>query len=294
MAEYVISTDEITVTIDSKGAQVVSVKSNQNEREYIWGRDPKYWKYCSPVLFPVVGRYSNNKFRHAGKEYAMEQHGFARTIEFELESRTENEIWFCLESNAETLEYFPFSFRLECGYKLTGNVVEVMWKVTNTGNDTMYFAIGAHPAFVPPVDNIDMTKCKLKFATDKDSMTYELLDEAGMFLDEQHELLLDADKCTQLKADRFDLGALLIQNNQTHEVSILDEQDRPFVTVNFDAPLFGVWAPNSGNVPFVCIEPWYGRCDRDTFAGELSERDWENELESGKVFDQKYTIRFQG
>lgn len=42
--------------------------------------------------------------------------------------------------------------------------------------------------------------------------------------------------------------------------------------------------------PFVCIEPWYGRCDSERFDGELKDRDWENALEAGGEFEASYKI----
>lgn len=44
------------------------------------------------------------------------------------------------------------------------------------------------------------------------------------------------------------------------------------------------------DAPFVCIEPWYGRCDATDFCGELRERDYENQLEAGACFEAEYEI----
>ena len=58
----------------------------------------------------------------------------------------------------------------------------------------------------------------------------------------------------------------------------------------FDAPLFGIWSPVGKNAPFVCIEPWYGRADRDDFNQNLEEREWGNVLEAGRSFEKSYKI----
>ena len=84
MSLFKISTENITVTISSLGAELVSVKNNFNNGEYIWCANPKYWKRHSPVLFPLVGRYKNDKSQYEDKEYSMSQHGFARDKEFKL------------------------------------------------------------------------------------------------------------------------------------------------------------------------------------------------------------------
>jgi len=290
MSTFKISTDKITATINSHGAELISVKSNDNNREYIWCADPLYWKRHSPVLFPLVGRYKNDKCQFENKEYSMSQHGFARDKEFELSMKSENEIWFHIQSDEDTLSKYPFQFKLECGYRVVENSVEVMWKVTNEDTQKMYFSLGAHPAFAPPTD-LDMTSCSLKFNQVKDSIEYSLLNQDGLLLDDKHSLSL-INKCIEIRSDMFDKDALVIENSQTNEVSLLDENHNPFVTVKFDAPLFGVWSPVKRNVPFVCIEPWYGRSDRATFDGDLDKREWGNELNSGKTFEANYIMIF--
>lgn len=62
------------------------------------------------------------------------------------------------------------------------------------------------------------------------------------------------------------------------------------MAVEFAAPLVGIWSPPKKNAPFVCIEPWYGRCDSEVFEGELKEREWEQALAPGEVFQAEYKI----
>ena len=66
-------------------------------------------------------------------------------------SRSTDEAWLALEDTDETRKVYPFHFHLEIGYRLEGTAVRVMWKVKNTNEKNMYFAIGAHPAFFCPV-----------------------------------------------------------------------------------------------------------------------------------------------
>ena len=58
----------------------------------------------------------------------------------------------------------------------------------------------------------------------------------------------------------------------------------------FEAPLFGIWSPAKIQAPFICIEPWYGRCDGQNFSGTLEEREWGNQLESGDLFEAGYEV----
>lgn len=65
---------------------------------------------------------------------------------------------------------------------------------------------------------------------------------------------------------------------------------RPYITLNFDMPLCGIWSPAKKNAPFICLEPWYGRCDAEDFNGELDEREYGTVLKAGDVFETSYEI----
>lgn len=67
---------------------------------------------------------------------------------------------------------------------------------------------------------------------------------------------------------------------------------RRFVTVEFDMPLFAIWSPEKKNAPFICIEPWCGRCDAVDFDGTLEERVFGNKLMPNEVFEAEYTMIF--
>ena len=90
--------------------------------------------------------------------------------------------------------------------------------------------------------------------------------------------------------DLFDQDALVIEGNQAHEVSLSYGQEKPYLTVRFNAPLFGIWSPPKKNAPFICIEPWYGRCDKADFTGELDKREWGNTLDAGECFEASYEV----
>lgn len=63
-----------------------------------------------------------------------------------------------------------------------------------------------------------------------------------------------------------------------------------YLTVRFEVPLFGIWSPPGKNAPFICIEPWYGRCDALDFTGTWEERKWGQHLASGESFEASYQI----
>ena len=129
---YILENEKLRVEIDSFGAEIKSVISKADQREYMWCGDKKYWARTSPVLFPFVGSLKNKEYVAKGKTYPMGQHGFARDMEHELLRQSDDTIWFSLKSNEETLAKYPYAFQLRIGYQLTEQCVKVLWEVENT------------------------------------------------------------------------------------------------------------------------------------------------------------------
>lgn len=218
----------------------------------------------------------------------MGQHGFARDMEFQLKSQVAAEIWFRLESNEETLEKYPYPFVLEIGYELSGYTVVVKWRVKNPAQETMYFAIGGHPAFLCPIDP-DRKQTEYQLLFDAGNQVKASCIENGLVNGESSIYAL-RDGSLPVTEHLFDGDALVIENHQAHSVALAGPDGKAYLTVDFEAPLFGVWSPPGKGAPFICIEPWYGRCDRIDFDGELKEREWEQELMAGAEFAAAYRI----
>ena len=289
MAQYYLKNEQLEICVDSFGAELKSVKDTKENREYMWDAKPEYWKRTSPVLFPFVGGLKDNCYRYDGKVYSMSQHGFARDMEFEIVGHTEKELTFALNATQETLEKYPFRFRLEIGYVLDGKKLTVSWKVYNQDDKEMYFSIGGHPAFMCPINEGEVqTDCKILFDV-KDSVVSSVIGEGGTLSSRKKTFSLN-DGYLNITADLFDEDALIIEGDQAHSAALCNHEGNHYLTVEFDAPLFGIWSPVKKNAPFICIEPWYGRCDREDFTGDLSQREWGNKLAPAEQFYASYTI----
>lgn len=293
MNTFTLKNDELTLTINQLGAELSSIKDNKTGQEYLWNADPTYWKRHSPILFPIVGSLKNQSYRYDDEVYSMSQHGFARDMEFTFFKLTKTEIWFQLEANEETLKMYPFEFTLEVGYQLIDRSITVMWKVVNTDSKKMYFSIGAHPAFLCPLNtNEKQSDYSIAFGTKK-PIRYLTIDSNGLVIkkpETNQDTLPTNHGLLPIHPNLFDQDALIIENSGCHKVSLVTPDKKPYVTVSFDTPLFGLWSPAKINAPFVCIEPWYGRCDSNDFDGDLEDREWGNSLDIGKVFETSYTI----
>lgn len=289
MAVYELANEAVSVQINSHGAELKSLKKLSTGAEYMWKADPAFWGRTSPVLFPFVGGVNNKEYRTKGKVYPMAQHGFARDMEFELLSESKDEIWFILNSCEETLEKYPYAFTLKLGYRLLPEGVEVCWQVENPGEEDLPFSIGGHPAFNCPIEESKkQTDYVIRFDKE-DQVISTRLSSTGLATDIQDIYSLEQGVLSVTET-LFDKDALVIEHDQAKQVALCDKDGKAYLTVTMEAPLFGVWSPPKKNAPFICIEPWYGRCDREGFEGDLKEREWGNVIAPGEIWKASYQI----
>lgn len=293
MSVYTLKNTSLSIQVEDNGAELTSIYSPHTNTEYLWNANPAYWNRHAPILFPTVGTLKNKSYTYQGQTYSLPQHGFARNMQFSLVHQTEEEIFFSLESNDETKKVYPFDFRLELGYQLEGCKITAFWRVINAGNAPMYFSIGGHPAFNCPLrENEDQSEYFISFDTEE-PIHYLLVNDSGLAAKKPfaaQSTLTTERGILPIDSHLFDNDALIIEDNQCHKVSLLDRAKKPYLSVTFDAPLFGLWSPARKNAPFVCIEPWYGRCDASDFTGSLEEREYGNKLDAGEVFETSYKI----
>lgn len=275
---YSLENNFLKISVDTHGAELSSIFNKKENKEMLWQGDPEYWGRKSPVLFPVVGKYKNGKTTYNGNEYSLGQHGFARDSEFTLIEKTENKLSFELTSDENTLEKYPFKFRLICSFELKDNKIIVGWTVKNADDKTIYFSIGAHPAFY-------CEKSKTVLSMNGENLKYSLVNVDGLYTPAKY----DVENSFVLHDNIFDKDALIIENGNVTEVSLIDN-GKNYLTVKFSTPLFGIWSPTKKNAPFVCIEPWYGRCDGADFNGDITEREWSNSLKINETWYKEYEI----
>lgn len=280
----------LRVRVSGLGAELQSIV--KGGKEYLWQGNPAFWGRRSPVLFPIVGRVWGDEYRYKGKTWQLGQHGFARDMDFRRITRTESSVLYRLESDERTLEKYPCPFRLDIGYALSGNAVEVSWIVENTGNGDMDFQIGAHPAFYfPAFDHHSKERCLFAF-DNPGELTYIVPKEKGCSGPEGYTLQRGGDGYMAVDTSTFACDTYIFENGQLHKVTLCTPDRVPYISVEFDAPLVALWSPTAkhSDCPFVCIEPWYGRCDRVGFDGDFRNREWMQHLGAGAVFKASYRI----
>lgn len=287
-----LTNQELSIRVSRHGAELCSILCNG--KEYLWQADPAYWKRHSPVLFPIVGSLWEGEYRHNGQAYRLGQHGFARDMDFELVREAADELRYRLTDSEETLRKYPFPFALEIGYRLECRCIHVLWEVENRGTEEMHFQIGAHPAFYFPGYEAEREERGYFGFDRREGLEYVRLAGKGCADPAVHyPMPLDGEGLLPLDTHTFDIDTFILEDGQVGEVTLYDPQKRPCLSLRFDAPVLGLWSPPGKNAPFVCIEPWYGRCDRAHFAGEYKERDWVQHLAPGAVFKGGYVIEIK-
>ena len=278
---YEIKNSFIKAKIKLFGAELNSLQKIDEDLEYIWQGNPKYWARHSPVLFPIVGRLKDDSYFYKNKKYNLSQHGFARDKEFELIKKGEDFIEFRLKNDEETLKNYPFLFELNISYKLEKTKLIISYKVKNRSEDRLYFSIGAHPAFnISSGDFLD-------FEDVRTSKRY-FLDDKGLIYKNQevsftkNSLILDE--------EIFKNDALVFNDNNIKSIILRDKNSNKILKVEFkDFPYLGVWSkPNLA--PFVCIEPWFGVADEENSNQNIEDKRGVQVLLKDELFSCFYSI----
>lgn len=286
----ILENEFLKVKIDDHGAELVSIWDKEKAREIMWQADPAFWKRHAPVLFPNVGRHYHDCYRINGTEYPSKQHGFARDTDFVCVDSTADSVTHQMKSDASTRETYPFDFILRIKHILEGRKLTVCWKVVNDSDSVMYFTIGGHPAFnVPVLPDTRQSDYRLTFDR-QNELTYYLLDPASGTVngEETRTLPLENGTCV-IDEHMFDHDALVF-DNQITRAGIALPDGTPYLELCCEGfPNFGIWA--APGAPFVCLEPWAGRCDNCGFEGDLSEKPFINTLEPDEMFEKTYSIQ---
>lgn len=260
-----ITNSGLTATIDTKGAELVSLKNTTNQREYIWEGNPDFWGKHAPVLFPIVGTLKNGSYRYDNQTYELPRHGFARDREFRLIDRQSDKAVFSLQSDSETLKKYPFRFELQLSYTLTDNRLVVGYKIINQELFAMPFSIGAHPAFALPQP---FDSYALQFEQPEILTSYELEND---LLSDKTNRIVTINGTLPLTYSLFEKDALIFKKLASKAITILENQ-KPLLRFDFGGfPNFGIWT--KPGAPFLCLEPWIGYSDPVDANGELTQKE---------------------
>ncbi len=256
---YTLENKILKLTIDAKGAELKSIVYKINNLEYMWSGDPAFWAKTSPVLFPIIGTLKNDKYEYEGEHYSLSRHGFARDKTFLAKQEDDATISFTLKDDADSLNVYPFHFSFAIIYRLEKNILSVTYQVENTGDDTMPFSVGGHPAFkLPLVKGTSYEDYTLHFEMEENAGRWPI--SAKGLIENKPQPLLEATNNLPLNKQLFQKDAIVLKHLQSDWVSLTSAKTPHGLKFHFTGfNYLGLWAVPGAD--FICIEPWCGIAD---------------------------------
>ena len=261
--------------INEKGAEMKSF--TVNGVEYLWVGDPKFWASSTPNIFPMTGGFRDDKYILDGKEYIMPKHGFAKNMDFVVESATDTTAVFLLTATDETRVQWPYEFELRICYELFDGKISVDYKVTNINDKTMWFSIGSHDGFATPegIEEYDII-----FEGKETLNAYTLY--GNLIGDETYPVIKDTDTLA-LKYDYFAVDALVFKDVKSKSCKLVNRNNGRGIQLDYpDFPVLMVWT--KPDAPYVCIEPWFGAPDHVNHNYDITKKYAIQSVEAGKTF----------
>ena len=278
----------LKIQTKKSGAELTSIQYNGKEilfqgAQVLDNNGNIYWKRQAPILFPIVGQLKNSQTQIDDKTYEMSQHGFARDMDFEEISKTENKHHYMLKYNEGTLKKYPYKFELHVIYEIIGDTLTVTYKVKNIDDKTIYFGLGGHPAF-----NCDYSNGEYEISFSENENKIEFLKLKNGLIDTEKAQNILQDNKIYLKEDTFDNDAVIMKNLKSNKVVLQNhETNQKILELDFTGfPYLALWSKKGA--PFVCIEPWQNTADK--IDSVQIYKDKENIIELPK--DKKYQCKF--
>lgn len=282
-----IENEYVKALFSDKGAELQSFKSKTTGTEYLWNGDPEYWGKFSPVLFPVVGGLKDNTYYFDGQEYHLPRHGFARDQRFEVQQLSGTEVIFTLRYSEETLKVYPFKFILALYYKIEGSKLSCTYRVSNPGQETLLFSVGAHPAFAAPSgDGISYDDYYLTFNKDTSLVFHKI--SSDLISDQTGSIKLH-NNILPLSHQLFYEDALVLKTLKSDRITLRNHKNERGLHFDFhDFPFFGIWAAKDAD--FVCLEPWCGIADGTHHDQNLSTKEGIRNLQANENWERSWSV----
>ena len=285
---YTINSDKLSVTVDTFGAQVMSIKSKDGY-EYLW-QGGEWWPDRCPVLFPTCGNCPTRKYTYRGKEYKLPIHGIAMYREFTLKEKSDDRLVFTLISDEKTLENYPFDFELGVEYTVKDNELFVNLCPKNTGDKILPYMAGWHPGFNLRGE-FDIGEYSVDFGT-CESLDWYPIPPGGPIDFKSKPHALDNGKY-YLNEEEIYYNDTMIFENYPKTFSLKDGDGRAWISmqVSENLPYFCIWKEASAEARFVCLEPWSNIFNSDGRTEDFEEKKMQR-LFPGEEGKYSYRVTF--
>lgn len=297
MSEIIsISSNSLTASIDTMGAQLMSLR--KGESEYLWQGDSNWWPRRAPILFPIVGVLKDSKAESAEGTISLARHGLARLNQFEVVEQSVSSVTLQLKSTKETLKSYPYDFELKLIFSVAGDTLTQTYKVTNPANVVLPFTLGAHPAFnipIPDVEASSLNHYHLLFTHSWTSYGPSITDEGLCDYTTPQRLIVDSDTLP-LSWELIDREkTITLENVPDRRITLAASTEAPSeahgIQMDFEGfDYLGIWSATPG-CPFVALEPWCGIADTVDCDGIFEHKPGIISLEPGQSIAKTLNIR---
>ncbi len=287
MDRHTIAANGLRATILAQGAELCSLQDEAGH-ELMWQAGPA-WQRHAPVLFPIVGRLKGDRFMHAGRDYTMTQHGFARDMRFEWVHWDDTSCRLELRDDEATRAQYPFAFQFILSFSIIDGVLTVAYCAQNTGDQTLPVSMGAHPAFAwPLLPGFAKTDHMLTFEADEPAPMPRVME--GLLTPSIYPSVIH-DRVLPLDEALFAEDALILPAPQSHWVRYT-APGAPGLEMHWKGfPSFGIWKRPVPGADFLCLEPWHGMSSPADWEGTLATKPGMALLEPGGQLDAEYSLR---
>jgi galactose mutarotase-like enzyme len=282
--ELVLENERMKLELMPEGGEMKSLFDKKNQQEIMYQRD-EGWSGSNPSLFPIIGSTWTKEYTIDGKTYSMKNHGLIRYATLEAKVKPDS-ISFVYDSDEETKKQYPFDFHYEINFALLENGVKISYDITNTGDRTMPFSFGLHPAFrVPQKEGESFEDYSLVYT--KPSKATQLVFTPDFDPVKKEEVVLDEWKLNRDDIDKY--ATMVFTDYDNDQVSLAVNGEKRITVTYPEFPFLAIWSHPSRS-HFICIEPWFGHADFEKVADDFYHREGTQLLEPGQTFSCFYTI----
>jgi len=263
-----IANAELSAAIDPFGAELVSLRDAAGA-ELMTDADPAFWPKHAPILFPVIGVTMGGMIRVDGASYPITKHGFARDLPFEVVEQGDDHAVFALVDSERTRAAWPFAFRLEIAFRLTGATLAIEARIANPADVPFHAQFGFHPAFAWPLP-YGHARSEHRIVFDRDEPgRLRAITRDGLIAAETEDSPIKGRTLTL--ADELFAHDALVWDPVASDAVTYGAAGGPQLRIGFpDTPALGIWT--KPGAAFVCIEPWHGIADPEGFTGDLRDK----------------------
>ncbi len=253
----IISNEQITFISDNMSAAPCVYKLNNDQINYFWHPEEKT-QFIDSICFPLLGSLPENKYELEEKEYSMEMHGFAKSMNFNIIERSKIHIIYEIRHNDNTFHQYPYQFSLRVKYSIEETTLKTEYIVKNCDSKRMYFSIGGHPTFNCPIVNDNkMESFEDYYVEFENPESIQNIVKSYGPINVIEKFLSSDGKILRLDNSMFTKGCFCFHPIKSRYITLKSDKNSRSITMYIDnATHFQLWSvPNKG---IISLEPWCG------------------------------------